>query len=502
MPIRFAFLLLLCQLVLKGAFAQSSFSIHLGTELNDFIRAADVDEFGNAVFVGISSTSTQKPYSRIIKLYPDGQYRQNIISLSDSSFGMHYVKVLSNGNYFVVSQKRIYPNLENLPTIMEIQIYDTALNLLSNKSYALPESKKNYNDVGSECSMVVDNDGNLILATTLTYFEGPTFRRDFIFYKFNLQGDTLASRVYETVYDALPYRLTKVPNSDELMLISQGYLMMKAGELMFLNSDLEILRVKQIKRTVGTPDSKKWLSDTTFIFVNDSLKQQAPGVPDERMTRISIMDINARYLKSIAIDHRDTSEYVSQYEGMSYFNDTTIYVSSHQSYNNLNYSVPNEVYLYLIDTALNIRGYKRLGDENYHMTRGNLAALDGGCFVWSMRWKIPYDNNNADMWIWKIMPEDMTLTTHVSYLPPGKLQGHAWPNPVDNEIFISLDAFAQGETIRYRITDMQGRTCLYLKQTVTGNCLHTQTHNLDLGMYIYEVTGQNNKTISGKFIKN
>ncbi len=99
------------------------------------------------------------------------------------------------------------------------------------------------------------------------------------------------------------------------------------------------------------------------------------------------------------------------------------------------------------------------------------------------------------------MPEDMTLYTHVSYLPPGKLQGHAWPNPVGDELYISLEDFPQGETIRYRITDMQGRTCLDLEQTVNGNCLHTQTHNLDTGMYIYEVSGTGKKIISGKFIK-
>lgn len=487
----------------QNGYNQTSFTIHIGTELSDFIRSADNDVTGNTVFVGISSSASlsQQAYSRIIKVYPDGSYISRSIVLPDTSLVMSYIKVTSDGNYFVVAQKNKYPNPDIEASLTEIQIYDTALTLLNRKSYALPESDKAYKEIGSECSMVEDNDGNLILATALSYYEGPAFRRDFIFYKFNLQGDTLVSKVYETWYDALPFRLTKVPNSNELMLISQGYLPATEGELMFLDTNLDLLRVKRTRHTRGTSDSKRWLSDSTFIIVNDSI-QPRPGQSSEYMTKLSIMDINGRYLKSIAIDHPDTIEFVSQYEGMSYFNDTTMYICSAQDYLNLSFTIPNEVFLYLIDTALNIRGYKKLGLGHYYNVDGVQAAPDGGCFVWAMRYKIPYDGNWVDIWLWKVMPEDMTLTTHVSYLPPGKLQGHAWPNPVDNEIFISLDAFAQGETIRYRITDMQGRTCLYLKQTVTGNCLHTQTQNLDPGMYIYEITGQNNKTISGKFIKN
>lgn len=246
--IRLAFLFSFNLFISQHGLTQSSFNIHIGTELNDFITGADNDQYGSTVFVGISSSATlgQPAYSRIMKVYPDGNFVNNNVILPDSSFGIHYIKVLANGNYFVVAQKNMYPNNNEKPYLMEIQIYDTALNLLNRKSYAIPEG---YNDVGSECSMVEDNDGNLVLATALSYFDGSTFFRDFIFYKFNLQGDTIVSRVYETWYDALPYRLTKVPNSNELMLISQGYLPATNGELMFLDTNLDILRVKRIRST-------------------------------------------------------------------------------------------------------------------------------------------------------------------------------------------------------------------------------------------------------------
>lgn len=285
--IRIIFLLFLNMLVLLYGHSQSSFNIHIGTEINDFITSADNDKDDCTVFVGISSISTlsQPSFSRIVKVYPDGHYINRVISLPDSMFALYYVKVLADGNYFVVTQKNKYPNPESEPSFMEIQIYDTALTLLSKKSYAVPDSDKDYKGVGSECSMVEDNDGNLILATALSYYEGPAFRRDFIFYKFNLQGDTLVSKVYETWYDALPFRLTKVPNSNELMLISYGYLPGTEGELMFLDTNLDLLRVKRTRHTRGTSDSKKWLSDSTFIIVNDSI-QPRPGQSSEYMTKL------------------------------------------------------------------------------------------------------------------------------------------------------------------------------------------------------------------------
>lgn len=481
------------------SFAQPSFQVQIGTEWTDFIMSADNDEHGNTIFVGTTSTAyaNEIPYGRILKVYPNGNYIYKNIILPDTTVVLLQVRILPDGNYFVIAElKEGLPNSQN--SNLSVLLFDTTLNIISRKCYEIPDG---YIGIGDNCSMVEDNDGNLILATSVTYYNGPSYFGDFAFYKFNLEGDILASRVYETWYEAVVYSLAKVPNSNQLMINSHGYLPMTEGELMFIDYNLDIIRVKRIGSSWSTDfDSKHWLSDTTFIMA-ESFIQQREGLPSEYMMRACILDTATTYISITELNRPDTLEYLSQYEGMSYFNDTTIYISGSQSYNNFDISIPTEVFLYLIDKDLNIRGYKTLGDGHHYISKGTQASMDGGCFVWAMRYNIPYDDNEADIMIWKVMPEDMILYTDVSYLPPGRISGHAWPNPVGDELYISLEDFAQGETIRYRITDMQGRTCHNLKQTVNGNCLHTQTHNLDPGMYIYEVSGTGKKIISGKFIK-
>lgn len=479
-----------------SAYNQTSFQLQYGTPGEDYFLAADNDIYGNTIFVGASEIIEDVYSGLLLKIKPDGSYQTRLISMPDTTVSLINIMVLPGGDYFVLGQMQSANGEE--PHKMMVMVLDTAMNTISRKFYALPEK---YSGISGHSSILQDNEGNLVLALAHIYYEGTTSREDFAFYKFTIQGDTLMSRVYETMFHADPYHLTKVPNSNNIMLTSTGYLPMTAGELMFLDSNLDILRVTRIRDDFSFKfEGKHWLSDTSFLMAQ-SHTEHPIGSSTEYMVRVAVVDTSATYHKIIDLNHPDTIEYSSAMDALSYFNDTTIFISGSQSYNNLNFSVPNEAFLYIVDKDLNLRGYKALGDGHYYITWGTHATMDGGCFVWARRFNIPYDVNEADIMIWKVMPEDMTLYTQVSYLPPGRIQGHAWPNPVGDELYVSLEDFVQGETIRYRITDMQGRTCLDMKQTVNGNCLHTQTHNLDPGMYIYEVSGPGNKIISGKFIK-
>jgi hypothetical protein len=476
--------------------AQSSFQIHIGSSLYDYLVAADNDRFGNTILAG--TVRNQNGYSPneglLVKVHANGAFSQKLISPADTGMSFLTVKVLENGNYLAISDSKVYS--EPPVYTMGVFIFDTAMNIIVQKSYVIPDG---YLKFDGYCSMVEDNDGNLVLAASLAYKQGSTIFEDIVIYKFNQHGDTLVSKVYETWWGAGILSLSKVPNSDQLMIIGYGYLPATYGELMFLDPDLNIIRVKRLRGGSGF-DTKHWLSDTTFIM-SETFVEHSKNLSQERKIKVSVIETAATYLKSTELDHPDTLDYVSFGESMSYFNDTIIYISGFQSHHDLTFSLPNLVYLYIVDTNPYIRGYKAMGGDHSYDGMGVIATQDGGSLIWTVRYSIPYDGNGRDIVIWKVMPEDMTLYTHVSYLPPGKLQGHAWPNPVGDELYISLEDFVQGETIRYRITDMQGRTCLDLKQTVNGNCLHTQTHNLDTGMYIYEVSGTGKKIISGKFIK-
>jgi hypothetical protein len=131
-----------------------------------------------------------------------------------------------------------------------------------------------------------------------------------------------------------------------------------------------------------------------------------------------------------------------------------------------------------------------------------IATEDGGCMVWCTKFEIPYTNQLSDIHIWKVMPEDMTLYTKVTYLPQEKLTTRVWPNPTSDRLYVSLDGLSTGEDFRFRIFDAGGRKCYDTWFTATGNCLETDLHNLPSGNYLYEIVPKNGEKSSGKFIKN
>lgn len=485
----------LLSFTLQG-YSQSTFQIHYATNWGDHLNAADTDSYGNVIFVGGSGISGTPSYSFVMKVYPNGCTRIVNISSPDTSVALHSIKVLPTGNYFIVGGKTGYPIVE--AGEMMVLILDTALNILSSKYYAIPIP---YLWNGSNCSMIIDNSGNLVLATNLCYYENTILRYDFAFYKFTQQGDTILSRIYHTLFHADPYCLRKILNSDNLMLISHGYLPYTTGELLFLDENLNILKATRIRTDgLGYFDSKYWLSDTTFLMVEDYIEHT--DTTREYMFRVSRLDTSATYYEGINLNRPDTIEYVSQWEGMSCYNDTTIYVCGYQCYNDLSTSTPSKVFLYIIDKDMNLRGYKALGGDNYYNSTGVQATIDGGCMVWAYRWDVPYSGNSYDVQIWKVMPDDMTLYTQVEYLPPERLQTAVWPNPAHDDLYLGLTGFAVNETVRFRIFDISGQKYLDQALTVSGNTIHTNIRNLDAGVYIYEVENIFGKKNTGKFIKN
>lgn len=475
---------------------QSSFQIHYATSGSDLVRAVDNDAYGNTIVVGSTRMEDAPSYGLIMKINPNGSYTTTNMVSPDTILTFYSIKVLPSGSYFILGGK--FWDNNGLDGQMMVLIMDTAMNILSSKYYDMPAP---YIWNGGNGCMIEDNDGNLVVAETLLYYENNIERTDFVFYKFNPQGDTLACRIIHTLFDAIPYCLRTVPNSDNFMLISHGYIPFAGQELIFLDSSLNLLKVNRIhSMAIGYFDSKYWLSDTTFLMVQNFIR--STDTTSEYMFQVYKLDTSATYYEGISFDHSDTIEYVSQIEGMACFDDTTIYISGHQSYNSFLTTTPIKVFLYLIDKDLNIRGYKVLGGDNYYYSNGVYATTDGGCIVWALRADIPYTGNRWDIQIWKVMPEDMFLYTKVETLPYEIAHARAWPNPARDHLYIGIDGFKPYENIRFRVFAINGQKYLDQKLIVSGNTIHSNIRNLDAGCYIYEIENSFGRKSTGKFIKN
>lgn len=485
--------------VLLSCLGQGSIELNYSTPLYDFLNDGFCDSENAVLFPGgcfLSESNENRGV--LLKILPDGTDQIVYINSGDSVLHFCTGVELPDSNYFFLGYKCSAFEQPLLHSRIVVIITDRNLNTLTTKSYMLPSTYFGLND---KYASIVDNAGNVLVAMGLGENPYGSERHDFGFYKFNPEGDTLMTKTYDTWYDADPYSFKRMNNSNNLMLISHGYLPLTEGELLFIDENLNIIKATRT-RPLGFSNyySEGWLTDTTFL-VSDSYTVDG-YLHDDYMFRIGRMDTSARYYESLCFDHLDTVEYIADHYGMAYLNDTTIYVCGFQAYNSFIYDKPIKIYLYLIDKDLNIKGSKVLGNDHYYWGNGVIATKDGGCMVWALKFEIPYNNQLCDSHIWKVMPEDMTLYTRITNLPQEKLTARVWPNPATNKLYVSLDGLNTGDDFRFRIFDSGGRKCYDTRFTSTGNCLEADLHNLPSGIYLYEIAPLNGEKSSGKFIKN
>jgi len=476
-------------------FCQNSFEISYATEEDEYFNDGIVDKQGNIVLTGHIGDYTLTNHDGIImKIYPDGSYIVRRIERQDTIGGFSSITLLDNGNYLVTGSMSLtgvtYSNDH-----LSVTIFDTALQIISEKAYLI---NSQYTFLGVTAQTVIDNNGDIVVAAIVCREESGALRGDFGFFKLNQEGDTLLTRCYHTWYDAEPYTLRKIPNSDNLMLISHGLIPFTSGELVFLDKDLNILNYNRLF-TMGDGSfcSDLWLNDQEFLMAENRVDHSGPV--NEYYFGVHRLDTSAQYYNEIVLDKPDTIEYMSIVKSMSYSDDTTIYISGYQSYNMLWTTIPSKVFLYIIDKDLNLRGHLDLGGDANYESWGTLATPDHGCLIYGTK----YDNTTGwierDIHIWKVLREDVFLYTSVEQIP--EREPGVYPNPVGDVLNIALDGRYTGQTVRFRIYNTRGDKYLDRQMYLDGNLIRTQTGNLPSGAYLYELVDENGEKFSGKFIK-
>ncbi|OFY13042.1 MAG: hypothetical protein A2X11_09575 [Bacteroidetes bacterium GWE2_42_24] len=475
--------------------AQSSFEISYATEKDEYFNDGMVDQQGNIILTGQIGNYTLLDHDGIImKIYPDGSYIVRRIEHQDTIGGFSSVTLLNNGNYFVTGSMSLtgepYYNDH-----LSITIFDTALHIISEKTFLI---NSQYTFLGVNAQSILDNDGNIAIAGMACRDENGTMLGDFCFFKLTQDGDTLLSRYYHTWYEAEPYTLRKMPGSDNLMLISNGLIPFTAGELVFLDKDLNILNYNRLFTLGGGAFcSDVWLNNQEFLMTENRIDHS--GAINEYYFGVHRLDTSAQYYNELILDNKDTIEYMAVRKSMAYSDDTTIYISGYQTYNILWTTLPTGIFLYIIDRELNLRGHLVLGGDANYASWGTLATPDKGCLIYGTR----YDNTTGwperDIHIWKVLREDIFLYTSVEKHPES--EPGVYPNPVSDVLNITLDGRCSGQTVRFRIYNTLGARFLDRQLHLDGNQIRTQTCNLPSGVYLYELVDENGEKFSGKFIK-
>lgn len=482
-------------------FSQMSFEIALDTDDDCIVWEAAIDNNGSFIGVGIIGTFIGQNYDAfLLKVDLYGNSLTKRFSMNDTISMFSTINVLSDGNYFVIGSYSLENNAQERDHLW-IVILDQELNILSEKSYMINESYVGY---GTTACSIIDNDGNIVLAAIAGEEDSDekTIFADFVFYKFNQQGDTLLSKYYHYIWDEWSYELRQMPNSDNIMLIERSTHYNNHNELLFLDPDLNILEVNQFGNEdigiSGILSSDIWLSDTSFLL--SGYNSFFMGTYWEPYIGVYLVDTSAVVHQELVLNKNDTADYPAKHNSMAYANDSTIYIGGYQTWIDPWTTEPTIAELYVIDKNMNLLGYKELGGDKNYEVWGIIAADDDGCLIYGTK----HDNDSVperDVQIWKVLRDDINILTELSESKEEVLDIMVYPNPVIDEIYILLDQNNDWNNMTLSIFMLNGKKVFQQQISGEGNLLRANLQNLNSGLYIIQISSFNQIFYSKKIIK-
>lgn len=485
-------------LFVMPVFAQHSFEISYATEEDELIIAGAIDHQGNSILVGNIGVYAGQLYDGFaMKIMPDGNYIYQRYDIEGAFSYFSEVVILDNGSYLILGSFT-YDSLFTERNHLWVLILDHNLEILIEKTYLINEE---YIGFGSNMEALIGNDSiiRLVGQAYETNTNPNQAQTDYVMFKLNQIGDTLLSKYYQFPLWESPYDLNKIPGSDELMLIGQAISLYGTPELVFLDGDLNILYYnKIIQGMTGRLNTDLWLNDTDFLMVGNN---RDINNNYERYIGVYHMDTSAYMHYELILDRPDTVEYMAIKKSMAYANDTTIYIVGYQCHNQLWTTLPNKIFLYVIDRDMNLLGLKYLGGDAYYDPWGILPTHDDGCLIWGTRYVNPDGIPERDIHIWKVLREEIEISVSVEQINKPGHQARVWPNPVSAELFISISGINLDTDARFQIYNMAGYKIYDSRISGEGSLLKVNVRNLEAGLYTYRIIQSRHEAISGKFIK-
>ncbi|MBC8487475.1 MAG: T9SS type A sorting domain-containing protein [Bacteroidetes bacterium] len=479
--------------------SQTSFEIGLNSEEDCKVWEANIDNNGSVILVGNIGPYIGLDYDAfVIKVNPDGDYITKRFDLLDTLSVFSTVEILDNGNYFIIGSYSLEENYLQRDNLW-IVILDEELNLISERSYQIREP---YVGFGTSACSLIDNDGNIVLAAIAGDEDSKekTIFADFAFYKFNQQGDTLVSKYYSYIWDELPWELRQMPNSDNIMLIERCTYYNNHNELLFIDTDLNILKINNWATIDmdGDVSSDFWCTDTSFL-VSGRGSWNMDGYY-EYFINVYLMDTSANIHQELVLNKNDTIDYSAWRNSMAYANDSTIYIGGFQNPFGFWLTDPTIVELYVIDKNMNLLGYKELGGDANYEVWGIIATDDDGCLIYGTS----YTNDSVperDVHIWKVLREEINIITKITETNQNIPNFDIYPNPAVNEVNLKLNKNKSWDNLTFSIFTIDGKKVFQKQIQGKGNMLNINISNLSEGIYVYRIFEKNNLITNGKFIK-
>ncbi|MCD4698209.1 MAG: T9SS type A sorting domain-containing protein [Bacteroidales bacterium] len=473
--------------------AQSSNEIIIDNDYSwGYIRSYEDNNGDNIIStMEIKKDSNWHTWARIIKLTPDFDTISKIIEYPDTDLYFNDMIITDLNNYITIGgygyDDGWYFHCDNLL----ICGFNEDLELLFKKIYSLP-----YGFINPKIYIVKGKNG-------IIYGFGHIYKnvgeRDFYIVKFNEDGDTLKT-VLGPATPGLEIVMGIMEKQDNIGVIGFGEDFEYSSWVQVIEIDTNlnyiITELNDIANgySFGIAATAKWLNDSIYLFSSCDDPSNNKFIVEDLF--ISKMNTSHQFVgEPIWLGREDTTDFPGDYS-MDFVNPDNIFLASHtgqggQAQGQYNY------FIGLIDEDLNVKGTKRIGEENINYMFTTLCATsDGGCIFISAR--NDYLNTpeyDFDLHILKLYPEDIITSASETQLQIDS-DYSVFPNPGNNIIYVQTAR----KGVKVQLFDDKANVVLE-KQLENKFTNIVNTSSLSSGIYIYKFTDMKGFTESGKWIK-
>ena len=440
-----------------------------------------------------------KIHAIVVKVSPLGDTLIRTFNYEgDTMCALGKLVIVPDGNYLffgaIGKQDSVY-DFKEMKNLWVLKL-DENLNVIWDKRFEVA------GDYWNPAYEVWQSSQNIYIAGKVDWWDG-YYRNNFFMAKFDLNGDTIKTS-YPFIDDPMQFPLGGItggvmgrPSGQEGMIaIGNDFVVTDDYGIIEIDSNLAYtftpltypgnysLSTTSIKRF--TENSYLWASSVHIAY---------QGNMDILVAKLNN---NHQFTDHVIYGRTDTADYPAQGRSIDFVDPNNIFVASKNNHFSSD-PIDLKVSISLLDSSLNLKGWKWFGgDMNYYISNITVTQ-DGGCVIAGT--VCDWQNNetgDVDLWVKKIYPVDI-ITNAEDTPDPNDSDFIVFPNPGKN--FLALKTAR--ENLMLKLFGNSGKLVL-IDDIIDLPTHKVNTRSVAKGNYLYQVWDKKKGIMigSGNWIKN
>lgn len=492
-------------LVFFSFFSQSQttgFDIVINTEGRTGFSDSKVDYGGNIILSGGERKLPwlKEVFAFALKIKPNGDTTMRSFDFGNDTMSyLGQVIIAPDSNYIFFGGMGKQDSVELYKEGKNIWIIklDQELNTIWDKRYELPGD---YWNPGYK--VWLDNE-TIYAGGNVDWWNG-YHRMNFFMVKFDLNGDTLKTR-YPFISNPMQYPLGEIIGCGICRSAGQKGMIL-VGNGFQVSAETGIVEIDEYLNYTFTPFVYPWnyssLDNPSIVRLSESTYLHASSIHLANQGNMDMMvaKVNEEheFIDDVKYGRTDTADFPAPGKSIDYNDPYNIFVASRNNYFSSD-PINTKVSIAVVDSNLNLKGWKWYGgDYNYYIFTIT-ATHDGGCVIGGTvcDWQnSPQDD--VDLWIKKVFADD--IVTYAEDTPdPLDSDVSVYPNPGRDRLFIKTAR----KNLKLQLFADNG--AIVMDKAINNlPCQEINTSSLKKGSYLFQISDENKNTVieSGSWIKN